>query len=60
MRMSPDLETSARRIGWRGAFRVRRMEAQELAGKVAIVTGGAGGIGRATAAAARRRGRAAS
>jgi NAD(P)-dependent dehydrogenase (short-subunit alcohol dehydrogenase family) len=28
---------------------VRRMRAQELGGKVAIVTGGAGGIGRATA-----------
>jgi NAD(P)-dependent dehydrogenase (short-subunit alcohol dehydrogenase family) len=28
---------------------VRRMNAQELSGKVAIVTGGAGGIGRATA-----------
>jgi NAD(P)-dependent dehydrogenase (short-subunit alcohol dehydrogenase family) len=28
---------------------VRRMRSQELAGKVAIVTGGAGGIGRATA-----------
>ena len=29
---------------------VRRMTTQELAGKVAIVTGGAGGIGRVTAA----------